>query len=661
MRGMRPVRVGIAGACAALLSLGAAGGASAATVPVTGDITSDTSWGPGDVYVLKTQVQVRNATLTIAPGTLILGDRAGQLIVAPDARIDARGTAEAPIVFSALAGPQPGGWRGLTLLGRAPINTNVNATPPSNQATLDQVAPAVAPSYGGTDGLHDCGVLRNVHIEFGGEIYVADRKAPGLGLYGCGSRTTIDRVQVHGSNGDGVAIFGGTVDLRRVLTSQTGDDGLDWTDGWRGRAQFLILKQSPGTQAEPSVAIEGDNHAIPSSYDALPRSEPTIWNATLVGIPDTGQGVRGMVLRRGTAGHLENLVVSTFPTFGVEFRDASTKAQLDGGALTIRHALVFDAPLLPPQASNDIDEASYVAAPAASNVFGVDPQLTAPQATAPNFAPKAGSPALTGGATPPNDGFFDPTATYRGAIGAADWTVGFASYGSSTTRAPTLNTAPAITGTARTGEALSCAPAVWFGFPDPSVTVQWLRDGAPIPGATSGQYVVAAADAGRAIGCRSTASNGAGTASADAPPVTVGAAPVGAGTPPPAAPAAPAAPAVPAAVADAVLRQALTASCRRERGRTLARRGRCATPFAAPSAGTILVTWTAIGRRATVLARGRTMATGAGRVVVPVRFTAAGKRLLRRGTGRLRIRVSAVFTDAAGVEHRARLTVVKRP
>ena len=36
--------------------------------------------------------------------------------------------------------------------------------------------------------------------------------------------------------------------------------------------------------------------------------------------------------------------------------------------------------------------------------------------------PKVSSPALTGGAVPPSDGFFDVTASYVGAFGTEDWT-----------------------------------------------------------------------------------------------------------------------------------------------------------------------------------------------------------------------------------------------
>jgi len=46
----------------------------------------------------------------------------------------------------------------------------------------------------------------------------------------------------------------------------------------------------------------------------------------------------------------------------------------------------------------------------------------------PNFLPLGGSPALTGAGTPPNDGFFDPTATFVGAFGSEDWTFGWARF-----------------------------------------------------------------------------------------------------------------------------------------------------------------------------------------------------------------------------------------
>jgi hypothetical protein len=74
------------------------------------------------------------------------------------------------------------------------------------------------------------------------------------------------------------------------------------------------------------------------------------------------------------------------------------------------------------------DEEAFFQKAELSNTFGADPQLTAPHAATPSFAPMAGSPVLTNGATPPDDGFFVTTATFIGAIGDADWTTGWTAY-----------------------------------------------------------------------------------------------------------------------------------------------------------------------------------------------------------------------------------------
>jgi hypothetical protein len=55
--------------------------------------------------------------------------------------------------------------------------------------------------------------------------------------------------------------------------------------------------------------------------------------------------------------------------------------------------------------------------------------LTAPfDLNNPNFLPLAGSPALTSAGTPPNDGFFNPAASFVGAFGSEDWTFGWAKF-----------------------------------------------------------------------------------------------------------------------------------------------------------------------------------------------------------------------------------------
>jgi len=76
----------------------------------------------------------------------------------------------------------------------------------------------------------------------------------------------------------------------------------------------------------------------------------------------------------------------------------------------------------------DLDE-TLVFNAASDDLFDVDPGLSdaALSKTAPDFKPKAGAMALTGG-VPPVNPFFDQTATFRGAIGTVDWTMGWTSY-----------------------------------------------------------------------------------------------------------------------------------------------------------------------------------------------------------------------------------------
>ena len=97
--------------------------------------------------------------------------------------------------------------------------------------------------------------------------------------------------------------------------------------------------------------------------------------------------------------------------------------------------------------------------------------------------------------------------------------------------APSLLTPPAIAGSGRIGAALTVTPGAWGGVPAPAIALQWLRDGAAVSGATGDSYVPVAADDGREITCRVTASNAAGELVAEpaavrvtlAPPVAVGA------------------------------------------------------------------------------------------------------------------------------------------
>ncbi|HVK72843.1 MAG TPA: hypothetical protein VM734_05960 [Kofleriaceae bacterium] len=408
------------------------------TIRVTGNITADTTWSGTNTYVLaeSTTVFVTNgATLTIEPGTVVKGERGSLLVITRGAKINAAGTRDKPILLTS-AEPDDaktrGFWGGLLVLGAAPINVNVNSAPPSTEATFEAFpATSAEGKFGGANPADNSGVIKYVRIDFAGFSYVEGREFNNFTLCGVGSGTEIDYVQVHGGSDDGIELFGGTVNVKHIISSQNQDDGFDTDNGWNGKAQFIIIQHVTPAGTDASNGYESDNHATAASYTADPRTLPTIYNATLIGKRDhTAHPSFAAIFRRGTGGHYFNHLIVGFPT-GIEVRDAATKAQLDGTPnpnLTLKSSVVFGmgaagTGLWPaPQASNDIVESDYFTA---TNTF-TDPGLpaAATSLTAPVFKPAT----LATGATPPNDGFFDPTATFIGAVGNDDWTAGWTAF-----------------------------------------------------------------------------------------------------------------------------------------------------------------------------------------------------------------------------------------
>jgi hypothetical protein len=81
--------------------------------------------------------------------------------------------------------------------------------------------------------------------------------------------------------------------------------------------------------------------------------------------------------------------------------------------------------------------------------------------------------------------------------------------------APVNTVAPAISGTATIGSTLTTSDGTWTGTPTPTFAYQWQRVTTNISGATSSTYVVQLADVGNTIRCVVTATNVAGSASAN--------------------------------------------------------------------------------------------------------------------------------------------------
>ena len=100
------------------------------------------------------------------------------------------------------------------------------------------------------------------------------------------------------------------------------------------------------------------------------------------------------------------------------------------------------------------------------------------------MAPEPGSPALdNGGAcTDPTQLGNPPLAVDQRGLPRP---VGACDIGAFQAQLPANTSAPVVTGTPQPADTLSCSQGAWAGDGTLSFAYQWLRDGTPIPSATT--------------------------------------------------------------------------------------------------------------------------------------------------------------------------------
>ena len=381
---------------------------------VTEDITADTTWSATKRYHLKKFVRVKApATLTIEAGVAIKSGPGAEvfgLAVLPGAKIKAMGTAAKPIVFTSGADKgkrKTGDWAGLMLMGKAKVNTPAPRYPEGLKDNPEY-------AYGGDDDADSSGELHYVRVEYAGYQLSANNEINAFTFYGVGSGTKLDHLQAHFGNDDSFEFFGGAVDAKYLVATSGTDDCFDMDNGFRGRLQFLICNRDDISGG--GNGFETDNDAAGSG--AMPQTNPTVWNATVVGkMTTTTEGGHGMHLRRNATGKYNNILVANWPLSGVYVDGTATLANATAGTLDVRTSLFANAKNYNDMAAGGAIELWATGAgkgnTTAANLAAV--MITDTSSDKWNFALKDGSPALTGAATPPSD-FFD--ASGKDFIGA---------------------------------------------------------------------------------------------------------------------------------------------------------------------------------------------------------------------------------------------------
>lgn len=315
---------------------------------ITGNITSDRHFVADTIYRLvgfvrvgkdevpaggpATPVILAKATLTIDPGTIILGQTGtpgGTLIVQRGSKIMALGQAANPIVFTSEKDPgsrKAGDWGGFVLCGLAPNNTTGNTS--TNTDGISELEGGYGGFHGGITGggaqhgeldpNDNSGTIQYVRVEFAGYPINPNQEINGVTFGSVGAGTTFDHVQVTYANDDSYEWFGGTIHANHIIAYKGIDDDFDTDNGFSGRVQFgLGIRDQGIADQSGSNGFECDNDANGSSN--LPITSAKFCNMTIVGGKATSgttinlQFQNGAQIRRNAQQDIYNSLLTAYP------------------------------------------------------------------------------------------------------------------------------------------------------------------------------------------------------------------------------------------------------------------------------------------------------------------------------------------------------------
>jgi hypothetical protein len=249
---------------------------------VSANISQNTTWETGKVYVLQGRITVLSgATLTIEPGVVVKGEAgtgedATALLIARGGKLMAEGTATSPIIFTSIADElMPGEiaspnldptlnglWGGLLVCGKARISVSGDTETKQIEGIPASDANGL---YGGTNDADNSGMIKYVSIRHGGANIGEGNEINGLTLAGVGSGTTIENIEIVSNQDDGIEFFGGSVDISNVVVWNTGDDAIDTDQSWSGTLDnFIVI--NPGDKCfeldGPEGTLYTSNHSL---------------------------------------------------------------------------------------------------------------------------------------------------------------------------------------------------------------------------------------------------------------------------------------------------------------------------------------------------------------------------------------------------------------
>ena len=241
--------------------------------------------------------------LTIDAGTTVFAAEGfAALVIDKSAKIHANGSPANPIIMTSeldVAGVDAknmrGKWGGLVINGRGALNTT------SRTASGEGSTGIYGSPFAVTDD--DSGNVNYVQIKYAGYPFNAEDELNSLALQGVGAGTNLDYIQIHNGADDGIEFYGGNVNAKHLLLSGIDDDALDWTTGYTGKIQHVIIDMT----TSGDNCVEADN--LGSGPTNTPRSIPTVSNLTCVLSATMSAKGHAFELKAGTGMLMSNSVI----------------------------------------------------------------------------------------------------------------------------------------------------------------------------------------------------------------------------------------------------------------------------------------------------------------------------------------------------------------
>jgi hypothetical protein len=280
------------------------------------------------------KVVVRSGgSLTIEAGTIVKaqngqGVEATALVIAAGASINAIGTEDSPIIFTdiedsidygdGIISPNrkptdTGKWGGIIILGKAIVGED------GGSDDIEGIAEGYAwTSYGGNNDADSSGSFSYVSIRHSGTQLAGGDEIQGLTLGGIGSGTTLNNIEVVGSNDDGIEIFGGAAQITNIVILNQRDDAIDLDEGFRGTLTNAVIVMR--SNSDNPFEIDGTEDSTGTIGGSFTINDATVYANTA---PESGKNFLGD-WKSDATGFTNNVVFKNIDGLAIKGIDSDT-------------------------------------------------------------------------------------------------------------------------------------------------------------------------------------------------------------------------------------------------------------------------------------------------------------------------------------------------